>query len=186
MNVARARSASGPQSAREPHPRPYVPERKGNPFVRSAAGARILSASQLPWFTALPPRGFGVLTTTGRRTGKTRRKCVRAIRRGNKAYIVSIGGAHAAWLKNIRANPNVRLRIRGGTFAGIARELHEAAEREQARTAYCEALNPFDYAECAMHRVGRPSRFKIEELHRSWFENGIPLVVDLGERSAAV
>jgi hypothetical protein len=30
--------------------------------------------------------------------------------------------AAAAWVWNIRSNPNVRLRIRGGTFAGVTRE----------------------------------------------------------------
>jgi deazaflavin-dependent oxidoreductase (nitroreductase family) len=154
-------------------------ERKRNPFVRSAAGGRVLSALQLPWFAALPPLGFGVLTTTGRRTGKTRRKCVRAIRSGNRAYLVSIGGPRAAWLKNIRANPNVRLRIRGGRFAGVAKEVREAAEIDQAMDLYCGTVNPFDYAECAMHRAGRPTRSKIEELHRRWFDRGIPLVVEL-------
>lgn len=159
----------------------YAPERKRNPFVRSAAGGRVLSALQLPWFTVLPPAGFGVITTTGRRTGKARRKCIRAIRSGNKAYIVSIGGARAAWVKNVRANPNVRLRVRGGRFAGVVRELSQTAEMREGRALYCGTVNPFDYAECTMHRTGRPTRSKIKELHRSWFDNGIPLVVELGK-----
>jgi deazaflavin-dependent oxidoreductase (nitroreductase family) len=158
----------------------YGSERKRNLFVQSAGGGRALSTLQLPWFTLLPPVGFGVLTTTGRRTGKTRRRCVRAIRRGNKAYLVSIGGPRAAWLKNVRANPNVRLRVRGGTFDGVASELRDGEEIEEARSAYCGTVNPFDYAECAMHRSGRPTRTKIEELHSRWFETGTPLVVELG------
>jgi deazaflavin-dependent oxidoreductase (nitroreductase family) len=158
----------------------YVPERQHNPFVRSLAGGRVLSAVMLPWFAVLPPSGFGVITTTGRRTGKARRKCIRAIRSGNKAYIVSIPGAHAAWLKNIRANPKVRLRIRGGTFAGVARQLRETAETQQAVAAYCETVNPVDYLECTMHRRGVPTRSKIKELHRRWFDEGIPLAVELG------
>lgn len=159
----------------------YVPERQHNPLVRSLAGGRVLSALMLPWFALLPPSGFGVITTRGRKTGKTRRKCIRAIRRGNEAYIVSIPGAYAAWLKNIRANPNVRLRIRGGTFTGIARELRETAEAQAAMDAYCGTVNPADYLECTMHRRGRPTRSKIKELHRNWFHEGIPLVVDLDE-----
>ena len=159
----------------------YGSERRRNLLVQSARGGRILSASQLPWFMALPPKGFGVLTTTGRRTGKTRRKCVRAIRRGERAYLVSIGGAGAAWLKNIRANPNVHLRIRGGSFVGVARELRHGAEAQDAMAAYCGTVNPFDYAECMMHRNGRPTRTKIEELHRRWFDSGIPLAVELAE-----
>lgn len=159
----------------------YVPERRHNPFVRSLGGGRVLSALMLPWFAAMPPSGFGVITTTGRRTGRTRRKCIRAIRRGDKAYIVSIPGGRAAWLKNIRANPNVRLRIRGGTVAGVARELHEPGETQQAMATYCGTVNPADFLECTLHRRGRPTRAKIEELHRTWFDEGIPLVVELGE-----
>jgi deazaflavin-dependent oxidoreductase (nitroreductase family) len=119
--------------------------------------------------------------TIGRRTGQARRKCIRVIRRGDKVYVVSIPGAHAAWLKNIRANPNVRLRIRGGTFAGVASELRETAERQHAVEAYCETVNLADYLECTMHRSGRPTRSKIKELHRTWFQVGIPLVVELAE-----
>lgn len=157
----------------------YVPERQRNVLVRSPAGARVLSALQFPFFAVLPPSGFGVIITTGRRTGKARRKCVRVIRNGNKAFIVSIAGADAAWVKNIRANPEVRLRMRGGRFRGVGREVSGPAERQQAMAAYCETVNPFDYGECSMHRRGRPTRSKINELHRNWFEGGLPLVVEL-------
>jgi deazaflavin-dependent oxidoreductase (nitroreductase family) len=168
--------------------KPYPRERTRNPFIGgkmtvlgvSFHGGRILSASQLDWFTVLPPKGFGVLTTTGRKSGKKRRKCIRAIRRGEHVYIVSIGGARAAWLKNLQANPRVSLRIRGGRFKGRARELGEEPEVELAKTAYCETVNPFDYAECALWRRGRPSRAKIVDLHRGWFKEGTPLVVELG------
>jgi deazaflavin-dependent oxidoreductase (nitroreductase family) len=148
-----------------------------NPFLGSPTGGRILSALMLPRFMIRPPAGFGVLTTTGRRTAKTRRKCVRAIRRGDKAYIVSI--RPTAWLKNVEANPRVRLRIRGGTFSGVARDVRDAGERQEAMDAYCETVNRFDYSECLMWRRGRPTRSKIKELHRGWFSQGTPLVVDL-------
>jgi deazaflavin-dependent oxidoreductase (nitroreductase family) len=146
-----------------------------------ATGGRILSALALPAFSLRPPSGYGVLTTTGRRTGKTRRKCIRAIRTGNRAYIVSILGAHGAWLKNIQADPNVRLRIRGGTFAGVARELREPADTEPARAAYCGTVTPGDYLACTVHLRGRPTRTKIKELTRTWFDQGTPLVIDLEE-----
>jgi deazaflavin-dependent oxidoreductase (nitroreductase family) len=166
----------------------YPRERRYNPFIREQHmnvlglrlhGGRILSALELPWFRLMPPRGFGVLSTIGRRTGKTRRKCVRAIRRGEHVYIVSIGGPDMAWLKNIQANPNVSLRITGGTFAGRVRELSDPLEREQALRAYCEAVHAVDYMACMNWRKGRPTRSRIEDLTRGWFEEGIPLVVEL-------
>jgi deazaflavin-dependent oxidoreductase (nitroreductase family) len=159
----------------------YVAERKRNPFVRSARGGRALSALQLPWFTLLPPVGYGVLTTRGRRTGKTRRKCIRVIRRGDRAFVVSIR-PRTAWLRNLQADANVRLRVRGGTFAGVAREPRDDAEREEARTAYCGTVNVVDYLACSLHRRGRPTRAKVQELHRTWFEQGVPVVVELEGR----
>jgi deazaflavin-dependent oxidoreductase (nitroreductase family) len=163
----------------------HVPERKRNLFVRSKAGGRILSASMLPAFMALPPRGWGVLETTGRKTGKTRRKCVRAVRSGNRVYIVSIRPSHmnqaatSAWVLNLRANPRVRVRMPGGTFAGVARELSEPEETRRAENVFCETVNPFDYVSCSIHRTGLPTRTKVKALHRSWFDKGIPLVVEL-------
>ena len=155
----------------------YVAERKRNPFINSPRGGATLSALQAPFFRLMPPAGFGLLEMTGRKTGMLRRKCVRAIRRGNRVYLVSI--RPTAWLANVRANPQVRLRIRGGTFAGVAREVGES-ELDEARQAYCETVNPFDYGECLLWRKGRPTRDKVSELHRDWFAEGTPLVVDIG------
>lgn len=161
----------------------HVLERKHNPFMRSPRGGRVLSAMMLPQFMVRPPSGFGVLTTTGRRTGRKRSRCIHVIRSGNRAYIVMLRphvlAGVAAWLLNIRADPAVRLRIRGGTFAGIARELEQGPEMQRAREAYCDAVNLFDYVECTFHRRGWPTRSKIMELHHSWFDTGIPLVVEL-------
>ena len=157
-------------------------------LIRSARDGRLLSALMLPGLLAWPGSGYGVITTTGRKTGKPRRKCIRVIRRGSKAYIVQLRppelamtrpSAVSAWVWNIRSNPNVKLRIRGGTFAGVARELKEPAELAEARAAFCEKVTLSDYGECALHLRGLPTRAKIEELHRYWFDTGIPLVVDL-------
>lgn len=38
-----------------------------------------------------------------------------------------------AWVLNMRANADVRLRIRGADFDGVAREIADADERELAR-----------------------------------------------------
>lgn len=159
----------------------YRPERRHNPLIQTPLGGRVLSAMQLPFFKLRPPKGFGVLTTTGRRTGKKRSRCVRAIRRGDAVYLAAIGGERSAWVKNIRANPEVRLRIRDGSFGGRARELRDETERADARDAYCGTVNGFDYREYRVHRTGRPSRAGIEELHRAWFDGGIPLVVELSQ-----
>jgi deazaflavin-dependent oxidoreductase (nitroreductase family) len=149
-----------------------------NPFTSTPTGGRILSAAQMPWFTLLPPRGFGVLTTIGRKSGKKRRTCVRVVRVKNTAYLTSIRGSEAGWLRNLRANPTVWLRVRGGTFEGTARELR-AGEVEVARGSYCEALNPLDRIEYLLHMPGRPTRERIKALHEHWFMTGAPLAIDL-------
>jgi deazaflavin-dependent oxidoreductase (nitroreductase family) len=177
-------------SARTPRYEPslYPRERRLNPFIHERRlsmlgigmhGGRLLSALQLPWFSVAPPRGYRVLTTTGWRSGRQRRKCVRAIRRGEQVYVVSIAGTEVAWFKNIRADPRVTLRIRGGTFAGRARELTSPHEVERALSAYVDIAGTVDYLACMNWRKGRPTRSKIEDLARGWFEEGAPLVVEL-------
>jgi hypothetical protein len=55
---------------------------------------------------------------------------------------------------------------------------------ERARQAICETVNLSDYGECALHLRGRPTREKIKELHRYWFDTGIPIVVELQEATS--
>ncbi len=169
-------------------PSVYPRERRYNLFIREQKvtvlgmtlfGARILSALELPWFSLMPPKGYGVLSMIGRKTGKRRRKCIRAIRRGDHVYLVSIGGPEMVWLKNIQANPNVSLRIPGGTFAGKARMLSDPSEITRAREAYCEEVHAVNYMACMNWRKGRPTRSRIEDLTRGWFEEGVPLVIEL-------
>ncbi len=69
--------------------------------------------------------------------------------------------------------------MRGGTFAGVARELTDDTELQTARTALCQTVNLFDYGECRVHLRGRPSREKVTRLHEYWFDTGIPLVIEL-------
>ncbi|WP_102144873.1 nitroreductase family deazaflavin-dependent oxidoreductase [Mycobacterium hubeiense] len=160
-------------------------------LLRTGRDGRILSALMLPFLRVAPPAGFGVLTTTGRKTGKRRSKCVRVIRSGDRAYLAALRLPHIAvqhpdwvnaWVHNIRANPLVRLRIRGGTYDGVAREIDDAAEREHARRLLCDNVFPTDYCECALHVRGLPSRTKVQDLHRYWFKTGNPVAIDLKER----
>lgn len=178
--------AAGAEAVREAAARE---DSKHARVIRSARDGRILSAMMQPFFMVRPPAGYGLLTTTGRRTGKRRRKCVRVVRKGDRAYLVMLRppklaierpAAVAAWVWNIRSDPRVGLRLPGGSFKGVARELSDPDELGQARAALCETVTWFDYGECDLHVRGLPTRAKIEDLHRYWFETGIPLVVELG------
>jgi deazaflavin-dependent oxidoreductase (nitroreductase family) len=162
---------------------------KHSRLIRGAKDGRVASALMLPFFMLRPPKGFGVIVTTGRKTGKTRRKCVRVIHEGKRAYLVQLRPPKlarerpqsvAGWVWNIRANPNVRLRLPSGTFNGLARELTDPDELVHARTVMTEPVHLFDYGECDLHMRGLPTRAKIKELHAYWFDIGVPLVVELG------
>jgi deazaflavin-dependent oxidoreductase (nitroreductase family) len=157
-------------------------------LLRSPRDGRILSAIMLPFLAIRAPAGYAVITTIGRRSGRPRRKCIRAIPRGEKVFIVQLRppalaierpDAVAAWVWNIRANPDVRLRIGLRTHTGTAREIDDPVELERAREAICETVHLIDYDECMLHLRGLPTRGKIKALHRYWFETGIPLVVEL-------
>jgi hypothetical protein len=73
----------------------------------------------------------------------------------------------------------VTLRLGRRTFTGVAREIDDPAELKSAREAICETVHVVDYGECLLHLRGLPTRSKIRELHRYWFETGIPIAVDL-------
>jgi deazaflavin-dependent oxidoreductase (nitroreductase family) len=162
----------GPSSPRPPpassqqQPAGYLQGHRRNPLTTTPLGGRVLSASQLLWFTLWPPQGFGVLTTTGRKTGKPRRKCVRAILHRDRIYLVSLRGPHAAWIHNLRTDPRVRLRSKDGTFTGLAREIQDADARQQAHAVYCTSVNAFDRLEYRMHRAGAPTPERIRALHQ--------------------
>jgi deazaflavin-dependent oxidoreductase (nitroreductase family) len=158
---------------------PVHPDDKRNPFIRSDTGGRALSAMQLPLFLLRPPAGYGVLTTVGRVSGKPRRRCVRAIRDGNRVYLVAIKGGRTGWVRNALRNPEVGLRIPGGRFTGRAREVEAGDEAARARAAYCEAVHPFDYLTWMNWRKGRPTPERIRKLLRTWFAQGVPVVVEL-------
>jgi hypothetical protein len=74
--------------------------------------------------------------------------------------------------------------LRDATFHGLAREITDTAELRRARAAICETVHSLDYGECALHLRGLPTRTKIEDLHRYWFDTGIPVAIDGRETPA--
>lgn len=53
-----------------------------------------------------------VLETTGRRSGQPRHTpLARGPREGNVTWLISVHGRTADWVRNVEANPTVRLRI---------------------------------------------------------------------------
>lgn len=165
--------------SREQQRKAYLEGEWGNPLTTTATGGRVLNAFQVPLFSIFPPRGVAVLTTIGRKTGKKRRNCVRAVRRGNKVFVVSLPGRYGGWYRNLKADPQIALHMRDGHLHGTAREITDATEQAEARQAYCDTVTVFDRIEYLNHRKGRPTRDRIRELHSRWFSVCTPLVIDL-------
>ena len=84
---------------------------------------------------ALP--GYALLETTGRRSGKPRRTPVGNGLVGDAFWIVTEHGRRAAYVRNIRANPRVRVKLRRGMGyvwrEGTARVLEDDDPRERQR-----------------------------------------------------
>jgi deazaflavin-dependent oxidoreductase (nitroreductase family) len=164
-------------------------EPKHRRLITSPKHGQILSGLMRPGYTlGSVPSGHAVLTTTGRKTGKPRRKVIRAILQGDRVYIVQLRPpvaavdtplAVSAWVLNIRADPHVQLKLGRRTYAATMREIKDSAELARARETFCEPVHLVDYPECVIHLKGRPSARKIRDLHRYWFDTGVPLVAEL-------
>ncbi|HEY3191029.1 MAG TPA: nitroreductase/quinone reductase family protein [Solirubrobacteraceae bacterium] len=88
----------------------FVTVRLVNPVVRT-----LLERARLP--------GSALLETTGRRSGLPRRVPVGDGLRGDAFWIVTEHGYAADYVKNIQANPRVRVKARGRWRAGTAQIL---------------------------------------------------------------
>jgi DNA-binding CsgD family transcriptional regulator len=65
-------------------------------LLRTGRDGRVLSGLMLPLLRWSPSAGYGVITTTGRKTGRPRSKCVRVVRCGDRAYLVALVPPHTA------------------------------------------------------------------------------------------
>ncbi len=153
-----------------------------NPLAGSRFYARLGNVFTRPtWSLLRPPEGFGVLTTIGRKSGKPRRQSVRAIREGQRVVIVAMMGERAHWLRNVRSHPHVTVKLRDGIMEGIAHEVTDDAERQWAAKMYVETTVPNDYLDYVVYEWGIPTRRKITEAHARWFEDGVPVTVDISD-----
>jgi deazaflavin-dependent oxidoreductase (nitroreductase family) len=66
-----------------------------------------------------------LLETVGRKSGQPRRTPVGGSVVGNQFWMVSEHGEQSQYVRNIKANPNVRVRIRGRWRTGTAHLLHD-------------------------------------------------------------
>ncbi len=90
-----------------------------NPVVQLIAGF-------VPW--------WALLETRGRKSGKPWRNPVGNGLDGDTFWIVAEHGRQAAYVKNIKANPRVRLRVGGRWRSGTAHILEEDDARARQRS----------------------------------------------------
>ena len=77
------------------------------------------------------PPGTALLETAGRRSGQPRRTPVTDGRDGDVFWIVAEHGRHSGYVRNIEANPRVRVRTGGRWRSGTAHVLPDADPRER-------------------------------------------------------
>jgi deazaflavin-dependent oxidoreductase (nitroreductase family) len=92
-----------------------------NPLVRAAARAGV------------PLPGYVLLETTGRRSGQPRQVPVGKALQGDTLWVIAEHGLRAAYVKNIQANPRVRVRIGRRWRPGSAHVLSNDDWRERQR-----------------------------------------------------
>lgn len=75
-----------------------------------------------------------LLETTGRKSGEPRRTPLGGSKVGNEFWFVSEFGENSQYVKNIKANPNVRVRLRGRWHNGTAHLVPEDDPHERLRS----------------------------------------------------
>lgn len=100
----------------------FVQQRIANPVVRAALNRGL----------TLP--GYALIETIGRKSGQPRRTPVGDGLDGDTFWIVSGHGLRSAYVRNIEANPRVRVRIRGRWRSGTAHLLPDDDPRERQRS----------------------------------------------------
>jgi deazaflavin-dependent oxidoreductase (nitroreductase family) len=68
----------------------------------------------------IAPRAFALVETTGRRTGRRRQTPVGNGLDGTVFWLVSEHGERAAYVKNLQADPLVRVKVKRAWYSGAA------------------------------------------------------------------
>ena len=92
-----------------------------NPIVKAAVSAGI------------PLPGIAILETTGRKSGEPRRTPVGKALEGDTFWIVAEHGKRANYVRNLTANPRVRVKIGRRWRTGTAHPMPEDDWRERQR-----------------------------------------------------
>jgi deazaflavin-dependent oxidoreductase (nitroreductase family) len=98
------------------------------------ASVRLLNPVMVRLLEAgLVPRGWALLETIGRRSGEPRRVPVGDGLRGERFWIVAEHGRHSDYVRNLEADPRVRVKARGRWRTGTAHVLPDEDPRALLR-----------------------------------------------------
>src|SRR4051812_12551248 len=95
----------------------------------------------------LADRKFLYLTTVGRRTGLPREIEIWFVIHCDHFYLFSETGEAAAWVKNIRRNPEVMVRIEVSRVNATARVLDREIDRELSEQVAAIAVRKYDWGD---------------------------------------
>ncbi|HXG91335.1 MAG TPA: nitroreductase family deazaflavin-dependent oxidoreductase [Blastocatellia bacterium] len=87
------------------------------------------------------------LTTTGRKTGLPREIEIWFVEREGKYYVLAELFHRAQWVKNIIANPRVRVRVGDAEFEATARVLDEVRDQATWQAAQQLSREKYDWGE---------------------------------------
>lgn len=102
------------------------------------------------------------LTTTGRRTGLARRIEIWFAAEGDTLYMLAGAGHRSDWVRNITADPSVRVDLGGDEHVAHARILESGDESERARSLVFAKYQPRNESDLS-----------------EWRERALPVAIDL-------
>ena len=151
-----------------------------NPFAKSRTFHRIGHVTNTTPLKVFPtPAGVAVVTTKGRKSGKPRARAMRAVRDGDRVYAVSILGPRADWIANLKADPNVTIKLGGKNHRATGRVIVDPDELAKAAELYRPVAGWYDYLDYLNFVWDIPTRSKLLRVHDEWFEKGTPVVFEL-------
>jgi deazaflavin-dependent oxidoreductase (nitroreductase family) len=103
------------------------------------------------------------LETIGRSSGRPREIEIWFAADGDRVYLLSGGRDDAHWVRNLRVDPHVRVRLGGRWFEGTAREIEGEADEPIAREMLAAKYQGW--------REGRPLS--------DWASESLPVAIDL-------
>lgn len=112
---------------------------------------------------ALAALDYCYLTTTGRTSGEPREIEIWFALRGTTLFLMAGGRERAHWVRNIMANPAVRVRLGDHTYAATGRVLAPGGDEDaSARAALVAKYDPEQTGKLA-----------------DWGRSGLPVALDL-------